>query len=200
MNLIKRMVKKTGLLSVGKVANLLVLLSSFLFISCEDVLSSHQKWEPPEISWNVNPRLNVDNNDYYHLTIDTTRWQTLHRFSGSIKYVSESSNQQEISPEGYRFEWESSHYWYIGDTLGYIVKRGLTDQLEYVTYDTIYVTGFNGMEVPTINPASYSNGDGEFNQMFAPVKSMRGDTVTVTVARQDYFGEWQGVEFYVVLD
>ena len=81
-----------------------------------------------------------------------------------------------------------------------IVKRGLTDQLEYVTYDTIYVTGFNGMEVPTINPASYSNGDGEFNQMFAPVKSMRGDTVTVTVARQDYFGEWQGVEFYVVLD
>ena len=88
------MVKKTGLLSVGKVANLLVLLSSFLFISCEDVLSSHQKWEPPEISWNVNPRLNVDNNDYYHLTIDTTRWQTLHRFSGSIKYVSESSNSK----------------------------------------------------------------------------------------------------------
>jgi hypothetical protein len=200
MNLIKRMVKNIGLQSDVKIVNLLVLLSSFLLISCEDVLSSHQKWEPPEISWNVNPRLEVDNNDFYHLTIDTTRWQTLHRFSGSIKYVSESSNQQEISPEGYRFEWESSHYWYIGDTLGYIVKRGLTDQLEYVTYDTIYVTGFNGMEVPTINPASYSNGDGEFNQMFAPVKSMRGDTVTVTVARQDYFGEWQGVEFYVVLD
>jgi hypothetical protein len=88
----------------------------------------------------------------------------------------------------------------LGDTLGYIVKRGLTDQLEYVSYDTIYVTGFNGMEVPTINPASYSNGDGEFNQMFAPVKSMRGDTVMVTVARQDYFGEWQGLNFYVILD
>jgi hypothetical protein len=56
------------------------------------------------------------------------------------------------------------------------------------------------MEVPTINPVSYSNGDGEFNQMFAPVKSMRGDTVTVTVARQDYFGEWQGLNFYVILD
>jgi hypothetical protein len=144
--------------------------------------------------------LEVDDNDYYHLTLDTTRWQTLHRFSGSVEYVSESSTQEEISPEGVRFEWESSHYWYLGDTLGYIVKRGLTDQLEYVTYDTIYVTGFNGMEVPTINPASYSNGNGEFNQMFAPVKSMRGDTVMVTVARQDYYGEWQGVEFYVVLD
>ena len=200
MYLIKRTVKKTGLLSVGKVANLLVLLSSFLFISCEDVLSSHQKWEPPEISWNVNPRLNVDNNDYYHLTIDTTRWQTLHRFSGSVGYISESSTQEELSPEGVRFEWESSLYWYLGDTLGYIVKRGLTDQLDYVTYDTIYVTGFNGMEVPTINPASYSNGDGEFNQMFAPVKAMRGDTVEVSVYTFDYYGDWETVKFYVVLD
>ena len=176
----------------------LSLLLSLVIFGCngENSLSS----DTTEYKVAVDVRLPVDTNGYYHLTIDTTRWQTLHRFSGSIKYVSESSNQQEISPEGYRFEWESSHYWYIGDTLGYIVKRGLTDQLEYVTYDTIYVTGFNGMEVPTINPASYSNGDGEFNQMFAPVKSMRGDTVTVTVARQDYFGDWQGVKFYVVLD
>ena len=197
MYLIKRMVKNIGLLNVGKVVNLLVLLSSFLLISCEDELSSHKKWDPPEITWNVDPRLNVDNNNYYHLTIDTTRWQTLHRFSGSVEYV---SDRDEFPAEAVRFEWESSHYWYLGDTLGYIVKRGLTDQLEYVSYDTIYVTGFNGMEVPTINPVSYSNGDGEFNQMFAPVKSMRGDTVTVTVARQDYFGEWQGLNFYVILD
>jgi hypothetical protein len=144
--------------------------------------------------------LEVDDNNYYHLTIDTTRWQTLHRFSGSVEYVSESSTQEEITPEGVRFEWESSHYWYLGDTLGYVIKRGLTDELEYVNYDTIYVTNFNGMEVPTINPASYSNGNGEFNQMFAPVKSMRGDTVMVSVSRQDYYGEWQGLEFYVVLD
>ncbi len=195
MNLIKRMVKHIGLLNVGKLVNLLVLLSSFIFISCEDT-----KWDPPEISWEITPRLEVDDNNYYHLTIDTTRWQTLHRFSGSVEYVSESSTQEEITPEGVRFEWESSHYWYLGDTLGYVIKRGLTDELEYVNYDTIYVTNFNGMEVPTINPASYSNGNGEFNQMFAPVKSMRGDTVMVSVSRQDYYGEWQGLEFYVVLD
>ena len=134
------MVKNIGLQSDVKIVNLLVLLSSFLLISCEDVLSSHQKWDPPEVSWNVDPRLEVDDNDYYHLTIDTTRWQTLHRFSGSVEYVSESSTQEEISPEGVRFEWASSHYWYLGETLGYIVKRGLTEQLEYVTYDTIYVT------------------------------------------------------------
>jgi len=141
--------------------------------------------------------LEVDDNEYYHLTIDTTKWQTLHRFSGSVEYL---SDRDELSAEGVRFEWESSHYWYLGDTLGYVIKRGLTNELEYVNYDTIYVTNFSGMEVPTINPASYSNGNGEFNQMFAPVKTMKGDTVTVTVSRQDYYGEWQGVEFYVVLD
>tara|TARA_B100000809_G_scaffold161562_1_gene158866 strand:+ start:348 stop:773 length:426 start_codon:yes stop_codon:yes gene_type:complete len=141
--------------------------------------------------------LEVDDNEYYHLTIDTTKWQTIHRFSGSVEYLSE---RDELSAEGVRFEWESSHYWYLGDTLGYVIRRGLTDELEYVNYDTIYVTNFSGMEVPTINPASYSNGKGEFNQMFAPVKSMRGDTVTVTVSHQDYYGEWQGVKFYVVLD
>lgn len=192
MNLIKRMVKHIGLLNVGKLVNLLVILSSFLFISCEDT-----KWDPPEISWIVTPRLEVDDNEYYHLTIDTTKWQTIHRFSGSVEYLSE---RDELSAEGVRFEWESSHYWYLGDTLGYVIRRGLTDELEYVNYDTIYVTNFSGMEVPTINPASYSNGKGEFNQMFAPVKSMRGDTVTVTVSHQDYYGEWQGVKFYVVLD
>ena len=58
--------------------------------------------------------------NYYHLTIDTTRWQTLHRFSGSVEYV---SDRDEFPAEAVRFEWESSHYWYLGDTLGYIINR-----------------------------------------------------------------------------
>ena len=56
------------------------------------------------------------------------------------------------------------------------------------------------MEVPTINLASYSNGDGEFNQMFAPVKTMISDTVTVWVYYWNYEGEIKGNEFYVILD
>jgi hypothetical protein len=51
----------------------------------------------------------------------------------------------------------------------------------WVNVDTSYVRGFEGMEVPTINPASYSNGKGEINTMFAPVKIMVGDTATVSV-------------------
>ena len=56
------------------------------------------------------------------------------------------------------------------------------------------------MEVPTINPASYSNAEGEVNTMFAPVQSMEDDTVTVRM----YFwnNEYEMIDevFYIVLN
>ena len=39
--------------------------------------------------------------------------------------------------------------------------------------------------VPTINPASYSNGDGEFSQMTGFVRSMVGDTASISVSYYD---------------
>jgi len=79
--------------------------------------------------------------------------------------------------------WESSHYWVLNDTLGYIVKRGLTDDLKYVNYDTVYVLGFSGQIVTTVNSQSYPTNIEptiyEVNTVFAPVQSMAGDTVTV---------------------
>ena len=42
------------------------------------------------------------------------------------------------------------------------------------------MVGFNGNEVPTTNEISYSNSDGEINNMIAPVKSMIGDTLYLT--------------------
>ena len=71
--------------------------------------------------------------------------------------------------------------------MGYVVKRDLTDDLEYVSYDTVYVTGFNGMEVPTSNMASYSNSDGEINNMIAPIKTMKGDTLRLTAYYESGF-------------
>ena len=55
--------------------------------------------------------------------------------------------------------------------------------------------GFSGMEVPTSNIVSYSNGDGVINNMIAPVKSMIGDTLTLTAI-------WYNSEekFQIVLD
>ena len=82
-------------------------------------------------------RLNKDNNGYYHLTMDKNKWQTLHRVTGSVTNINRNV-------ENFWLEWESNLYWYIGDTLGYVVSRGLTDDLVYVNYDTNYVTCFNG--------------------------------------------------------
>jgi len=173
-----------------------LILSVCIFAAngCDAIDPNNQSESENKIIMTIEPSLDVDENGYYHLMIDRNNWQTIHRVSGHLNYENGSS------AELIKVYWSSNFYWYLGDTLGYVIKRGLTNELEYVNYDTIYVTNFSGMEVPTINPASYSNGNGEFNQMFAPVKSMRGDTVTVTVSHQDYYGEWQGVEFYVVLD
>ena len=100
-----------------------------------------------------------------------------------------------------KVHWQSSHYWYLGDTLGYIVNRYLTDEGIYVSVDTSYVIGFDGMEVPTVNFSSYSNASGEVNTMFAPVQSMEGDTVTI---RMYFWSEWDFIYeeevFFIVLD
>ena len=172
-----------------------VITSSLLFLllfGCSDSVSSFESVEPDVIRVELNPRLNVDDNGYYHLEL-SDNWQTLHRLSGTA-YIND------VPLEVLRVQWESSHYWYLGDTLGYIVNRYLTENGVYVSVDTSYVIGFNGMEVPTINPASYSNAEGEVNTMFAPVRTMKSDTVTIRM----YFwnNDYKIVDesFYIILD
>ena len=171
-----------------------VITSSLLFLllfGCSDS-TAFEPVEPDVIRVELNPRLNVDDNGYYHLELGDT-WQTLHRLSGTA-YIND------VPLEVLRVQWESSHYWYLGDTLGYIVNRYLTTEGVYVTIDTSYVTGFNGMEVPTINPASYSNGEGEVNTMFAPVQTMKSDTVTIRMYFWNIDYELIDESFYIVLD
>ena len=95
----------------------------FLFISCENLTNDDE--DTVEIVFNLDTRLDQDNNGYYHLELNPTTFQTLHRISGHIY-----GDEQPL--DVVNFNWESSHYWIIGDTLGYIVNRGLTDQMEYV--------------------------------------------------------------------
>ena len=123
----------------------------------------------------IDTRLDIDSNGYYHLELGQD-WQTLHRISGSVSPVEEDWALTKVY-------WTSSHYWLIGDTLGYIVHQNWTlndNGYMYTTNDTSYVTWFEGFEVPTINETCYSTNDGEINIMFAPVQSMKGDTITVT--------------------
>ena len=171
-----------------------VITSSLLFLllfGCSDSVA-FEPVEPDVIRVELNPRLNVDDNGYYHLEL-SDNWQTLHRVSG-IAYIND------VPLEVLRVNWESSHYWYLGDTLGYIVNRYLTDDGIYVTVDTSYVIGFNGMEVPTINPVSYSNGIGEVNTMIAPVQSMVGDTMTIRMYFWNNQYEIIDEVFYIVLN
>ena len=140
-------------------------------------------------------RLEMDSNGFYHLTIDTTNWQTLHRISG---FITDSATTNPVV--NCRVEWSSSHYWTLGDTLGYWIRQGLTDDLEWVSYDTSYVTGFDGQEVPTINPASYSNADGEVNTMIAPVQSMVGDTMTIWYSWGGFYTSWETDSLKVILN
>ena len=144
----------------------------FAFIGCEAVEPSSED-DTNNIIMTIEPRLDVDENGYYHLMIDRNNWQTIHRVSGHLNYENGSS------AELIKVIWSSNLFWYLGDTLGYIVHEGLTDDLIYVSYDTTYITGFNGLEVPTSNQTSYSNAEGEVNNMIAPVRSMIGDTMTV---------------------
>ena len=146
----------------------LSLLLSLVIFSCngENSLSS----DTTEYKVTVDVRLPVDTNGYYHLTIDRNKWQTLHRVSGTV-------SSDEYSVESFWVEWESNLYWYLGDTLGYIINRNFNDNGLYVSVDTSYIIGFNGMEVPTSNSISYSSISGEINNMIAPVRSMVGDTM-----------------------
>ena len=173
-------------------------LLSVLFLiywGCEDQTNDDDNdvENVDEIVFNLEPRLDQDVNGYYHLELNPSSFQTLHRLSGHIYLNGEPL-------EVMRFQWESSHYWMLGDTLGYIVHQGLTDDLIYVSYDTTYITGFSDFLVPTINSSSYSNSDGEVNTMFGPVWTMRYDTVLVSVGYFDNSYNFINQSIEIVLD
>ena len=72
--------------------------------------------------------------------------------------------------------------------------------MTYVSIDTSYIIGFEGFEVPTINSSSYSNADGEVNTMFAPVWTMRYDTVHVSVGYFDNSYDFINQSIEIILD
>jgi hypothetical protein len=152
-----------------------------MFQSCENPMV--------EYTIEVDPQLEQDSNGYFHMTLDNNRWQTFNRFTGHV--------YREGKPvENIRAEWESDFYWVISDTAGYVVDYAYTDDLTYIAIDTSYIYfGEEVFLVPIINPVSLSNADGEFNTIFAPVLTQRGDTVSVYVNVLN-----DGINFNVILD
>jgi len=183
------MVKETLTLLVTS----LTLITSL--ISCEEIQVSQSvsSEDDIEIVFIVEPRLDQDVNGYYHLQLNPSSFQTLHRLSGHIY-------RNGIPLDVMKFNWESSHFWMLGDTLGYFIHRGLTDDLEYVSYDTTFITGFSDFIVPTINCCSYSNSEGEVNTMFSPVWTMRSDTIMVSVGYLIDYTTFVSDSIEIVLD
>jgi len=148
----------------------------------------------PQIEFILKTRLEMDENGLYHLEVNRNTFQTLHRLSGNIY---EDGEPMDVV----KFGWTSSHYFQLGDTLGYFIHRGLTDDLVYVSYDTTYITGFSDFIVPTINCCSYSNSDGEVNSMIGVIKKMVDDTLTISVSYyHPYTSELEGETFRIVLE
>jgi hypothetical protein len=167
---------------------LLLFISLVLWLSCED---GNELNEESQSTYHFDliyedTGITKDDNDNFHLTINRNSWQTLYRVRGIVY-------KDGATIENMKFYWQSNLYWELGDTLGYYIHRGLTDNLEYVSYDTTYITGFSGMEVPTSNTASVSNADGEVSNMIAPVKSMIGDTLILNWEFYDWiYGNYAG--------
>ena len=180
----------------SSIKKILIGISLLLFIGCEDT-----KYDYPDFNIELSVELPQDENGYYHMSLDTNKWQSIKRLTAHITSEGKDYDWWERDDmEWLPVRWRSTHYWTIGDTLGYIVKRGVTDDLEYVSYDTTYITGFSDFVVPTINPASYSNSDGEVNTMFAPVWTMRYDTVLVSVGYFDNSYNYISQSIEIVLD
>lgn len=152
-----------------------IIVIILLCVACEDLIPNDDN-DKKSIYVYINPRLPQDDNGFFHLTLNRNKWQTIHRFSGLVTDMND--NPIDVM----KFKWESNLYWVLGDTLGKIIKRGLTDDMVYVSYDTTYMTGFEGEIVPTINCCSYSNSKGEFSQMTGFVRSMIGDTANVSIS------------------
>ena len=170
----------------------IILLYILFLINCEENTESVNEQDPINYTFVLeyeNTGITKDENNFFHLPINRNNWQTLYRVRGIVY-----KDDQPIDLMKF--------YWELGDTLGYYIHRDLTDDLEYVSYDTTYVTGFSGMEVPTSNVSSVSNSDGEVSNMIAPVQSMIGDTLVLNWVYYDWiYGNFAGAgEIKIVLN
>jgi hypothetical protein len=126
--------------------------------------------------------LKLDNNGFYHLIIDTSKFQNLARITGKF-FVDGKPNTTPSSIEE-TIEWNSDHFWILnpGDTVAHIVKTYInlfTGQLNLINLKPLIA--HQSEIIPIINSISYSDRkNGNVNTMFAPVSAMKGDTITIT--------------------
>jgi hypothetical protein len=132
----------------------------------------------------------------YSLTIDTTKWQTIYRIDGTL-----IRDDGKLFAVEQRIEFSSSHVWSFrsGDTIMTIIRRNVDFRGRWVNVDTSIVVTPDDIEVPTINSWGYSNLRGEFSVVIAPIKTMRGDTMTVFASHTPFRGDVATKSIRIVL-
>ena len=93
-----------GLAFCGVLLVVLVLLSSLMSCSPEDDI-----FEPQEPTLEIDGRLTMDSNGYYHLELNQNTNQTIHTVSGTV------GNTLNLPP--LKVEWESNLQWAYQDML-----------------------------------------------------------------------------------
>jgi hypothetical protein len=146
-------------------------------------------YKAPIITFTIDSALNpsgsrslfYDNNGYYHMPLNAFSNQTFSRITGRI--LVDGKPNPIPSPVGLNLNWESDHYW--------VILKGSNVATIYKTYFNYFAGKLMTVElgvlksnvtslVPTVNGVSIPNSTtGEVNTIFAPVSTMKGDTVTV---------------------
>ena len=137
-----------------------------------NITSSSESTKKIEYELELDGRLPIDKNGYYHLVLNKSSHQTIHRVSGKVK-----GNTHPL-----KIEWNSNLFWWLlqGQVVANITKtyfNPFTGELVYVNLPPLM--NWRNVLVPTINTASYSGNGGELNTIIAPVKEMKGDTLVV---------------------
>ena len=164
-----------------------VIIICVLLISCkkDNPHPTKPQWGPNEttvvkstnpttdsVSIQLDARLPIDKNGYYHLKLNPYTNQTTHRITGKVTPT--------VVP--IKVEWESNLYWWLlaGDTVARVTKTYINQysgELVYVNLPPI--TNWKAQLVSTVNSSSYSGTDGEINTIIAPVYRMKGDTLNI---------------------
>lgn len=152
-----------------------LLIFCFVIVICDSCTESAIDPVADNYTLELDARLDSTLNGYYFLKLNpsSNSIQTIHRIGGRLLKNGTEPNPPEL------VNWESSHVWILGDTLGVVIHRRLTPSGVWLDNDTTYVTHFSGLSVPTINESSLSGTDGEINTVIAPISDMVGDTMTV---------------------
>ena len=151
---------------------------SLLLIGCS---LGPEEYSPLDVKPYCNmPDANGDG--IYELELSGSNWQTLAKVDFSV-------TRDGVPEEFVPIRFASNLFWQLNDTLGYFIERGLSSDVEYVAYDTTYVTGGGHHDlVPTTNISSMTDTDGVTSNWIAPVRSMRGE---VFVLYYSYWDEYR---------